>query len=163
MASSNLCGGRNNPLSCSDYFLSSHFSASFPLTYLQTWTYNVSVGVNYLPVDSPFISTPLIFNQGNLVLVTLLDDNVKLLMTNESSSIDFTYDTQRSRLIEGFYNFTFCFKTLTKRQYNFVSGKFQTKPFMTVGTRSFKFQFIDKYMNEIHKEMTNIYVVKSKK
>ena len=122
----------------------------------------MSVGANYLPVDSAFISTPLIFNKGNLVLVTLLDDNVKLLMTNGSGSIDFTYDTQNSRLIEGFYNSTFCFKTLTKRQYNFVNGTFQTKLFMTVGMRSFKFQFIDKYMDEIYKEMTNIYVVKCK-
>ena len=163
LASSNLCGGHNKSLSCSDYILSSLLPASFPLTYLQTWTYNVSVGVNYLPVDGAFISTPLIFNKGNLVLVSLLDDDVKLLMTNKSRSIDFTYDTQNSRLIKGFYNLTFCFKTLTKRQYNFVSGTFQSLKFMSIGMRSFQSQFIDKYMDVAYVKTSNIYVVLCKR
>ena len=123
----------------------------------------MSSGVNYLQADTTSLDTPLIFNKGNLVLVTLLDINVQIMMTNESGSIDYMYDMDSGRLTEGFYNFTLCFKTLTKRQYNFVSGTFQSQKLMSIGMRSFQSQFIDKYMDVAYVKTSNIYVVLCKR
>ena len=105
MASSPLCGGRLNTLSCSAYIPANIAAVSalngFPLTFLNSWSFDVYEGVNNLRLVDNNSQANIKYSQGTLVLLTLFGDSgVQIKFTNNNKSnlndlLLYDYDTNR--------------------------------------------------------------------
>ncbi len=176
MASSPLCGGRLNTLSCTTYIPENIAAVSalngFPLTYLNSWSFEVYEGVNNLTLVDNKNETNTKFSQGTLVLLTLFDDSgvqIKFMNNNYSNLNDllpYDYETNRVSRLDSLKssNYTICMRTLTKRQYYIVTGSFQSINFMSSGTRMFTATFWNQANGTlVNKESFQISVIDRKR
>jgi len=181
LASSPLCGGRLNTLSCATYIPANISAVStlngLPLTYLNSWSFDVYEGVNNLTLMNNKNETNTKFSQGTLVLLTLFDESgvqIKFTSNNKSYSNDlllYDYDTNRvsrppKTTIDSLKssNYTICMRTLTKRQYYIVNGSFQSKEFMSSGMRQFTATFWNQANDTlVNKESFQVNVIDRKK
>ncbi len=175
MASSPLCGGRLNTLSCSAYIPANIAAVSapngLPLTYLNSWSFDVYEGVNNLRLVDNKNETNTKFSQGTLVLLTLFHESgvqIKFMNNNKSYSNDrilYDYDTNRVSRLDSLKssNYTICMRTLTKRQYYIVTGSFQSINFTSSGMRTFTASFLNSVYNTVVKnEILQVNVVDRK-
>jgi hypothetical protein len=181
LALSPLCGGRLNTLSCTTYIPANIAAVSapnaFPLTYLNSWSFDVYEGVNNLTlVDNNNNETNTKFSQGTLVLLTLFDESgvqIKFTINNNSNLNDLLlYENDTNHVSRPpktttdslkLSNFTICMRTLTKRQYYIVKGSFQSTNFTSSGMRMFTASFLNSVYNTVVKnEILQVNVVDRK-
>ncbi len=82
-----------------------------------------------------------------MILLTLLDGNVKIRMTSVSANYDYVYDNGTITKISG--NYALRVKALTTRYYYVTQGIFQSKQFTNVsGIRSLVVNFFDRFNNK---------------
>ena len=145
MVSSNLCGsGILGSSTCSNFF-SLYQPLSLNLSYLSpSWTFNLVQGINNLSINSNVTYGP-----GTMILLTLLDGNVKIRMTKVSANNDYVYENQTVNKISGSAKYALRVKALTTRYYYVTQGIFQSKKFSNVsGVRTLVVSFYDRFNNQ---------------
>ena len=144
-----MCGsGYPGTPACSSYLSGASLPATFNLiNSAYTWTFTLVPGLNNLTISSPTTS----FDIGSMLLLKLLDTNVKIKMVPVGLHADFVYNAGvvQSMNAQNTLFYRLCVKVITTRYiYVVTNGVFQTLPFSNYsGNRTLSLNFYDKYQN----------------